>query len=171
MGGMLGERTEGEMAGLDIAEQRSWSHFVDASVRMYAAISDTLATRHQLSLGDVRLLEVLARQESGALRMGELAGQLLTRPSGLTRQIRRLQAACLVRRDASTGDGRGVMAAITPQGRTALAEAMVTYSAAVRELYLSPLTRAQMAGLGESCRRISTALTAGRLLPGQGRRR
>jgi hypothetical protein len=51
-----------------------------------------------------------------------------------------------------------VLAGITEDGRAVVEEAMVTYANAVREHYLGPLTRPQMSGMGENCRRISAAL-------------
>ena len=38
---------------------------------------------------------------------------------------------------------------------------MVTYAEAVREHFLGPLSRPQMAAMGENCRRISAALKVG----------
>lgn len=146
------------MPGLDIAEQRSWQNFLEAALRLYGTLNRGLSDAHQLSLVDVRLLEILNRSETGSARMGDLAEQLLALPSRVTRQIRRLETAGLVRRDASPDDGRGVLASITDDGRTIVEEAMVTYAKGVRELYLGPLTRPQMSGMGENCRRISAAL-------------
>lgn len=144
------------MPGLDIAEQRSWENFLDAALRVYATINRMLVERHNLTLVDVRLLDFLDTSESGSARMGGLAEQLLSLPSRVTRQIRRLEQAGLVRREASPVDGRGVLAAITDQGRAVVAEAMATYAEAVQQRFLQPLTRPQMSSLGENCRRIGT---------------
>ncbi len=146
------------MPGLDIAEQRSWQNFLEAALRLYSTLNRGLADQHKLSLVDVRLLEILHRSDTGAARMGDLAEQLLSLPSRVTRQIRRLETAGLVRREASPDDGRGVLAGITEDGRAIVEEALVTYANAVREHYLGPLTRPQMSGMGENCRRISAAL-------------
>ena len=148
------------MPGLDIAEQRAWENFLDAALRVYGSLNRTLTEAHKLNLVDVRLLEILDTSETGSARMGDLAEQLLSLPSRVTRQIRRLEDAGLVRREASPEDGRGVLASITGPGRAAVALAMETYSAAVRERVLGPLTRPQMAALGENCRRLSAAAKA-----------
>lgn len=158
MGGIIAGRTASEMPGLDIAEQRSWQNFLEAALRLYGILNRGLTEQHKLSLVDVRLLEILHRSETGSARMGDLAEQLLALPSRVTRQIRRLEANGLVQREASPDDGRGVLASITDQGRMVVEEAMVTYANSVRELYLGPLTRPQMSGMGENCRRISAAL-------------
>lgn len=133
-------------------------------MRLYGTLNRGLSEKHKLSLVDVRLLEILHRSETGTARMGDLADQLMALPSRVTRQIRRLESAGLVQREASPDDGRGVLAGITEQGRVVVEEAMVTYANGVRELYLGPLTRPQMSGMGENCRRISAALnTNGKL--------
>lgn len=160
MGGIIAGRTASEMPGLDIAEERSWQNFLEASLRLYGTLNRTLSERHKLSLVDVRLLEILSRSETGTARMGDLAEQLLSLPSRVTRQIRRLEGAGLVEREASPDDGRGVLAGITDSGRVAVEEALETYGEAVRENFLGPLTRPQMSALGENCRRISADLKA-----------
>ena len=158
MGGTIAGRTAGDMPGLDIAEERSWQNFLDASLRLYGTLNKTLSEQHKLSLVDVRLLEILSRSETGSARMGDLAEQLLSLPSRVTRQIRRLEAAGLVEREASPDDGRGVLAGITERGRALVEESLATYAEAVREHFLAPLTRPQMSALGENCRRISADL-------------
>lgn len=149
------------MPGLDIAEQRAWENFLDAALRVYGTLNKVLTDRHKLTLVDVRLLEILSRSDSGSARMGDLAGQLLSLPSRVTRQIRRLETSGLVRREASPEDGRGVLAAITDRGRDVVSAALVTYADSVRDYVLEPLTRQQMTALGENCRRISDAMKSG----------
>lgn len=153
-------RTASAMPGLDIAEQRAWENFLDAALRIYGSLNRTLSEAHKLSLVDVRLLEILHTSETGSARMGDLAEQLLSLPSRVTRQIRRLEEAGLVRREASPDDGRGVLASITDQGRETVTVAMSTYSEAVRERFLAPLTRPQISAVGENCRRLSMAAKA-----------
>ena len=158
MGGTIGGRTASAMPGLDIAEQRAWDNFLDAALRVYGSLNRTLSEEFKLTLVDVRLLDILGRSDTGSARMGDLAEQLLSLPSRVTRQIRRLEQAGLVRREASPEDGRGVLASITDRGREVVAEALTAYSEAVRQRFLAPLTRQQMAAMGENCRRISEAL-------------
>ena len=158
MEGLIAGRTPGEMPGLDIAEQKSWQNFLDCGLRMYAMLNRRLTDEHQLSLTDVRVLDLLSNAADGSARMGDLAEALASLPSRLTRQIGRLEAQGLVRRGVSPDDRRGVVASITEDGRIVARRAMVTYAQAVRSHYLGQLSRAQMAAMGENCRRISTAL-------------
>lgn len=160
MEGIIAGRTAGDMPGLDIAEQRSWLNFLDAALRMYATLNRSLIDEHGLTLNDVRLLDTLDKSASGAARMGDLADALMSLPSRVTRQIRRLEVQGFVQRDASPEDGRGVLAAITDDGRAAAREAMETYGEGVRVHFLGRLSRPQIAAMGENCRRIGAALKA-----------
>jgi DNA-binding MarR family transcriptional regulator len=158
MEGLIAGRTASEMPGLDIAELRSWQNFLEAAMRVSAALNRGLVETHKLALVDVRLLDMLNKSATGSARMGDLADGLMSLPSRITRQIRRLEAQGLVRREASPDDGRGVLATITEEGRAAVREAMVTYGQCVRVHFLGQLTRPQVAAIGENCRRINAGL-------------
>ncbi|VEG44483.1 MarR family transcriptional regulator [Mycolicibacterium chitae] len=158
---MIAGRTESDMPGLDIAEQRSWQNYLDSALRIYATLNRGLTEAHDLTLVDVRLLDLLDKSPTGSVRMGDLAEALMSLPSRVTRQIRRLETAGLVTRTASPEDGRGVLATITKEGREVAEKAMVTYSQGVRTHFLSQLSRPQVAAIGENCRRISAALKGG----------
>jgi DNA-binding MarR family transcriptional regulator len=146
------------MPGLDIAEQRSWHNYLDSAMRLYATLNRSLVDTHHLTLNDVRLLDILDKSATGSARMGDLAEGLMSLPSRVTRQIRRLELQGLVRRGASPDDGRGVLASITDDGTTAVRQAMTTYGDGVRAHFLGRLSRPQVAAMGENCRRISIAL-------------
>jgi DNA-binding MarR family transcriptional regulator len=161
MEGTIGGRTASDTPGLDIAEQRAWQNFLDAALRMYATMNRSLSDSHGLTLNDVRLLDVLVKSPTGSARMGDVAEALMSLPSRVTRQIHRLEVQGLVGRGASPDDGRGVVASITPDGRTALASAMQTYGEAVRMHFLDRLSRPQVTAMGENCRRISAGLKHG----------
>lgn len=161
MEGTIAGRTASAMPGLDIAEQRCWQNFLDSALRLHATLNRSLVDAHQLTLNDVRLLDMLDKSATGSARMGNLADALMSLPSGVTRQIRRLEVQGLVRRDVSPDDGRGVLAGITDEGRAAVRRAMVTYGEAVRVHFLGRLSRPQVAAMGENCRRISVALKNG----------
>lgn len=158
MEGMIAGRTESDMPGLDIAEQRSWQNYLDAALRIHSTLNRGLTEEHNLTLSDVRLLDMLDKSATGSARMGDLAEALMSLPSRVTRQIRRLENQGFVQRAASPEDGRGVLAEITDEGREIVTKAMVTYSDGVRLHFLSQLSRPQIAAMGENCRRISAGL-------------
>ncbi len=117
MEGIIAGRTASDMPGLDIAEQRSWQNFLDSALRMYATLNRALVDAHHLTLNDVRLLDMLDKSATGSARMGDLAEGLMSLPSRVTRQIRRLELQGLVRRGASPDDGRGVLASSPTRAR------------------------------------------------------
>jgi len=158
MRGNIASLTTGDMPGLELAEQRAWQSFLDSSLRLYATVNRGLCDTHHLTLMDVRLLDLLDQSQGGTARMGDLAEALLSLPSRVTRQIRRLEEQGLVRRTASPEDGRGVLAGITKDGRVAVREAMRTYAESVRMHFLEHLSPAQLAAMGETCQRIGSAL-------------
>lgn len=153
-------RTPSSMPGLDIAELKSWQNYIDAALRLQARLNHELNEAYHLTLEDVRLLHELDRSETGAVRMGELAQTLVSTPSRISRRVDRLEAKELARRASSARDGRFVLAEITAEGRTLLEKAMATYGQAVRECYLAPLSRPQVAAMAENCRRINAGLSS-----------
>lgn len=158
MNGLIAGRTASTMPGLDIAEQKSWQNYLTASLRVYAALNRRLTDDHQLSLADVRLLNILGNSPNGSSRMGDLVEALPSLPGRITRQIRRLESQGLVRRATSPGDRRGVVATITDEGRTLAEQAMMTYARNVRIHFLNQLSRPQIAAVGENSRQIGTAI-------------
>ena len=158
MNGLIGGRTASDMPGLDIAELRSWNNFLEAALRLSAALNATLVKQHDLRLIEVRLLDMLNTSATGSARMGDLAEALLSSPSRATRLIDQLERRGLVRRQTTANDARGVLATITDRGRAAAEQAMITYGDAVRTHYLDQLSRSQMVATGENCRRLNAAL-------------
>src|ERR1700727_3262725 len=127
MAALIAGRTASDMPGLDIAEQRTWQNFLDSTLRLYATLNRRLTEAHELSLFDVRVLDMLDHAPSGSVRMGDLAEALASLPSRLTRQVRRLESQGLVHREASKDDRRGGVAPLTVDGPTAARPAMGTY--------------------------------------------
>ncbi len=81
-------------------------------------------------------------------------------PSALTQQIQRLERRRLVHREASSDDGRRVLATITRDGLRLTVASLETYARVVRAHFLDELSRNQMIALGDGCRRISARLKA-----------
>lgn len=123
-------------------------------------VNRSLFDRHQLTVFEFLVLEALARSTGGSARMGDLAEATVLAPSRLTELARRMETQGLVRRRRSTADGRGVVASITPEGRSRLRAVARTHTEAVRAHYLAQLSRQQMIALGDCCRRVNVPLKA-----------
>jgi len=98
MNGLIGGRTASDMPGLDIAELRSWQIFLEAALRVSAALNASLVAHHDLTLIDVQLLDILNTSPTGSARMGDLGEALLSSPGRTSRMIGRLERRGLVRR-------------------------------------------------------------------------
>jgi len=151
------------LPGLDDIEQMSWQQFVVSSTGVLATLNRNLMVRHRLDLNEFRLLDFLARSVTGSARMGELAEELMLLRSRVTWMTCRLEARGLIRRARIPGDGRGVRAEITPEGRMRVGEAVKTYAQQVRRLYVNQMSRQQMLALGASCQRINASLESAEL--------
>src|SRR6516165_5239257 len=147
-----------EPAWLSAEEMRAWQAFLAAGALLDRRLDQQLRQESGLSHAQYEILVRLAAAPGGELRMTDLAGALYTTKSGLTYQITQLEKAGLVRRSASPGDVRGVVAALTDAGRQRLAQAAPGHVAAVRALLIDVLTADQLTaladGLGEVARRL-----------------
>ena len=158
MAALIAGRTASEMPGLDIAEQKSWQNFLDSTLRLYR---DAQSSTH-------RCAPTVAVRRQGPRHAGQRADR--ARPDGRSRRGAGVAAEPADSSGPSPrgagagaprgqpGRRRGVVAAITDDGRAAARAAMVTYAQGVRTYFLGQLSRSQIAAMGENCRRISAAL-------------
>lgn len=157
-----GARTASEIPGLDIAEHRSWQHYLTATLWLCSTLNRRLSEAHRLSIADLRLLQTLRVIPGEGVRIGDLAVLLEELPCRLTRQTHRLQDQGLVGRRASSQDRRGVVVVITAAGRQLADQATMTYSQTVRASFLDCLSRTQVGAMKERCNRIATPLKQSR---------
>ena len=108
------------------------------------------------------------------LRPTDFAATLMLTTSGTTKRLDRLEAAGYVAREPDPGDRRGVLIALTPQGRSLVDAAAPKHLANERHI-LSGLTAAEQRQLAGLLRKLSITLppqrkdqppAAGRARPG-----
>ncbi len=151
-------RTPSDLPGLDIAEQKSWQNFLHAALRFHTTMDRWLTEAHQLSVIDLRVLDILDKSDDGAARMGDLADALGANPHHMTKRIRRLEERGLVQREQNSDDRRGVVARISDDGRRVAGRASLNYAQGVKTHLIGTLSRRQLATLEENCRRINSGL-------------
>lgn len=151
-------RTPSDLPGLDLAEQRSWQNYLDAALRFETATNRQLADAHQLSVLDLRVLDVLRKSDGVFVRMGDLSDATGALPGQLTKRVQRLENRDLVVRERCAHDRRAVLATITGQGRTVAERATMTYAHGVKQDLVGALSRTQLVVIEENCRRISDRL-------------
>lgn len=128
---------------------QAWQGFLRASIRLMERL-DAELEGHGLSLADYEILVHLSGEPSGELRMTELAARTLVSRSGLTRRLDRLVDAGLVARRTCATDRRGVLAVLTPAGRSRLEEAAPTHVEGVRRHFIAQLEGQDLLALARS---------------------
>ncbi|GGV49591.1 transcriptional regulator [Streptomyces longisporoflavus] len=116
-------------------------------------IERALQAKHDLSVREYSLLDVLSRQhdgEGGHLQMKQVADAVVLSQSATTRLVTRLEDRGLLSRYLCPTDRRGIYTDVSESGAALLAEARPTNDAALREALdeaalnpeLTPLVRA-----------------------------
>lgn len=154
-------RTGSDLPGLDLAERQAWQHYLEAVLRFDAALNRLLNAEHQLSVIDLRVLDILAKSAGGSARMGDLSGALGVTRRQMTKRVDRLEERGLVRRGTDPRDRRGVAALIADDGRNIVDQARNTYARGVADYLLASLTPRQVNSVAENCWRINRALGNG----------
>ena len=148
-----------ELEHLTAVEERAWRSLVRAHACLVKRLDAQLEADHGLPLTSHEVLLRLAGAPQGKMRMHDIASSVLLSRSGLTRLVDRLERDGLVHRCSCENDARGAYAVITEAGRVKLAEAGASHLEAVRRLFLSHYTEAELDQLGS---------LLGRLLPPDG---
>jgi DNA-binding MarR family transcriptional regulator len=121
--------------------------------RIESHIERALQSRHDLSVREYSLLDVLSRQhegDGGHLQMKQVADAVVLSQSATTRLVTRLEDRGLLERYLCPTDRRGIYTNVTEAGLKLLGEARPTNEAALREALdaaaadpeLAPLVRA-----------------------------
>ncbi|RVU27250.1 MarR family transcriptional regulator [Streptomyces antnestii] len=121
--------------------------------RIETHIERALQTKHDLSVREYSLLDVLSRQhdgEGGHLQMKQVADAVVLSQSATTRLVTRLEDRGLLARYLCPTDRRGIYTDVSETGLALLAEARPTNDGALREALdeaaknpeLAPLVRA-----------------------------
>jgi DNA-binding MarR family transcriptional regulator len=113
----------------------AWKLLVEAHAFVMDGIERALEQGGGVQLTWYEVLSRLRRAPAQALRMQDLAEQLLLSRSGATRLIDRIEAAGLIERRACTEDRRGTLAVLTSRGDAAFRRAQPLVLAAVQERF------------------------------------
>lgn len=143
---------------LDPGEMAAWLAFLEVSHRLDRVIEQQLRRDAGLSHAQYEILSRLESAPGGQLRMSDLADVIIVSRSGLTYQVTQLEKAGLVRRGKCPSDDRGVLAILTPDGRTALLRAATGHLRVVREYLIDALTPAQLTALTDALEAARTRL-------------
>ena len=81
---------------------------------------DATVGRHGLTFARYEALVLLAFSRKGHLPMSKMGQRLMVHPTSVTNIVQRLAGQGLVERAPNPDDGRGMLATITPAGRTVM---------------------------------------------------
>jgi DNA-binding MarR family transcriptional regulator len=116
------------------------------------ALYDEVLRPHGLTFARYEALVLLRFSSSGALPLKVIGSRLMVHPTSVTNTIVRLAAAGLVERRPNPRDGRGVLAAITDEGRR-VAEA-ATKDLLAADFGLAVLTERERAEMFDAMRKV-----------------
>ena len=112
-----------------------WRAFDAAHARTEARLRQALAAEHDLPIAWYRVLDVLAQQSPQVL--GDIAAQVGTPLSSLSRQVDRLEAQqCVTTQRGSAQNHRHVMVQLTPAGKALWKQATTTVRQTLRRRVL-----------------------------------
>ncbi|MFJ9968831.1 MarR family winged helix-turn-helix transcriptional regulator [Streptomyces avermitilis] len=113
-------------------------------------IEHALQAKHDLSVREYSLLDVLSRQhtgEGGHLQMKQVADAVVLSQSATTRLVTRLEDRGLLERYLCPTDRRGIYTNVTEAGLKLVGEARPTNDAALREALDEASVRPELAPL------------------------
>lgn len=136
-----------ETRWLNDSEQRIWRTYLLGAAELWERL-DLALRPYKLSLNEYSILVCLSEGPDRRLRMSELADAVHQSRSRLTHTITRMEAAGLVRRQASRSDRRGVWAELTDEGVQLLEKSAPIHAESVRKHLVDPAGPADWEALG-----------------------
>ena len=133
----------------------AWKLLVEAHAFVMDGIERALEQGGGVQLTWYEVLSRLRRAPGRALRMQDLAEQLLLSRSGATRLIDRIEDAGLIERRACASDRRGTLAALTPRGDAAFKRSQPLVLAAVEARFAAHVSERDAHELQSILRRLT----------------
>jgi DNA-binding MarR family transcriptional regulator len=131
------------MADLDDPRLDALGMLIEAHAAVMAAVGDDLAESSDMPVAFLGVLLRLGRSPGEQLRMTQLAHEMSITTSGLTRLVDRMEQVGLVERRPCPGDGRGLLAGLTPAGRRRLDAVLPVHLAQIEERFTRHLSAAE----------------------------
>ncbi|WAZ26032.1 MarR family transcriptional regulator [Streptomyces cinnabarinus] len=138
-------------------ELRIWRDFIETTEALRSELASRLHGESALSPGDYAVLLALCEAEGRRLRPSRLAACIGWQRSRLSHHLGRMERRGLVRREECAADSRGAEVVLTDEGADAFRRASLPHLRAVRELFVGPLSAAQLTAADE----LASALRAG----------
>ncbi|MBV2156556.1 MarR family winged helix-turn-helix transcriptional regulator [Kitasatospora sp. SUK 42] len=134
--------------------------------RIETHIERALQSKHDLSVREYSLLDVLSRQhddEGGHLQMKQVADAVVLSQSATTRLVTRLEDRGLLSRYLCPTDRRGIYTNVSEEGLKLLEEARPTNDAALREALDEAARNPELAPLVKAVEEVNLPLALPRV--------
>jgi DNA-binding MarR family transcriptional regulator len=142
------------------AQLDAYFALIEVSSLLRHTIEQQLRDAGDLSYVQFQLLATLGDRPDGSARMTDLADGVVYSRSGLTYQAGLLEQAGLVTRAPSREDERSTTVTITDAGRAVLDRVFPGHVAALRSLFLDPLSDDDVRALGGALGKVRTHMRA-----------
>ena len=147
-----------EVRWLEEHQERAWRALQFMQMRLEGELARQLAVDSGMSYPDYVVLVALTDRPDGRMRLFELAGALGWEKSRLSHHIARMASRGLVAKEKCDADRRGAFVVVTKEGRKEIEAAAPGHVAAVRCLFVDPLTPSQLAAIADAAETVLAAL-------------
>lgn len=138
-------------------ERAAWRNFLLAHSRVLARLDADLSAECDMTVAEYEVLLHLLEAPEHRLRMNELAELARLSPSGLTRRFDALVRRGWVARERYDADRRGVLAALTRDGRAAIESAIPVHARGERQYFADVLGRDEIVVVADAMARLADA--------------
>jgi DNA-binding MarR family transcriptional regulator len=135
----------------------AWFNMLRARASVERLVEQRRHSTEVVPLGWYDVLLTLEKAPEGRLRMSELADNVMTSRSGLTRLVDRLVEIGYIERANCATDRRSCYAVITKEGLKARAASWPLYSQWLAEYFASHISEEEAAALAEILKKIGDA--------------
>ncbi len=140
-------QSEAKLSSVGRDELVAWRLFLESSQALVDILDADLRQHSGIPLRWYDVLVHLEEAPGGRLRMSELARQIVTSTSGLTRVIDGMERDVLVQRERPPSDRRAVEVVLTPKGIDLLDAARAHHRQAVQRHFAQHLTNPEVQAL------------------------
>jgi DNA-binding MarR family transcriptional regulator len=139
----------------------AWRAVLNANALLTARVDEELAAARLPPLAWYDVLWPLYRAEERTLRMGTLAGSVVTiSRTGLSRLVDRVEAAGLLRRRQARDDRRGTEVVLTDEGVAKLRSMWPVYARVLREHLAGTLSEEEAFLVRDALERVAGSVRA-----------
>jgi DNA-binding MarR family transcriptional regulator len=135
----------------------AWLALVRTHTRFWDTVETQMRRDHGLTMARYDVLAHL-NLAGGRLGLSDLADAIALSPSGLSKLLDRMENSGLIRREPDPDDARAAFAAITPQGRAAVADARTGHHELLRRTFGRALTDRDLADLTRVLGRLDASV-------------